>query len=97
MALFALGTAGALRSTFHRAAGTALLYGARGGALRPTYVYAGVAVAQTVLTILLLNQERAVPAAANLTAALVLLAWPATLLLLMATAVWVAWRSGSGA
>jgi hypothetical protein len=81
---FLLGAAGAVRSAFHRSAGSALLYGSPRGVFRPTYTYIGVAVAQTGLTLLLLNRGGAPPSAqANLTIALVLLAWPLTLLVLL--------------
>jgi hypothetical protein len=83
MTVFALGVAGALRSIFHRSAGTALLYGSRGGALRPTHAYIGVSAAQTVFTLVLLNHGHTLPVAVNLTAGLVLLAWPATLLVVL--------------
>ncbi len=82
---FFIGVAGAVRSAFHRSAGTALLYGSPRGVFRPTYTYIGVAVAQTGLTLLLLNKDGATapPMQVNLTIALVLLAWPLTLLVML--------------
>jgi hypothetical protein len=82
-AFFLVGVAGAVRSGFHRSAGHALVYGSPAGVFRPTYTYIGVAVAQTALTLLVLNKDGGIPASLNLTAVLVLLAWPVTLLALL--------------
>ncbi len=54
--LFVVGATGAVRSAFHRTAGTAMLYGSPQGIFRPTYTYVGVAVAQTALTLLIYNR-----------------------------------------
>ena len=72
-----------MRSAFHRTAGTALLYGSPHGIFRPTYTYVVVAVAQTVLTLLICNRDGGVSLQLNLTLALVLLAWPITLVIML--------------
>ena len=81
--LLLVGASGAVRSAFHRAAGTALLYGSQHGRFRPTFTYVGVAVAQSVLTLLILNRDGGIPLAFNLTVALLLLCWPVTLAVLL--------------
>jgi hypothetical protein len=78
-----LGAAGAARSGFHRAAGRALLYGSAGGVYRPIYVYIGVSVVQTVLTLLILNKDGGVSGRFNLVLLVGLLAWPITLLVML--------------
>jgi hypothetical protein len=83
LALFIVGASGAARSAFHRAAGSALLYGSPSGPFRPTCTYIGVSVAQTVLTLLIINKDGGVPAQLNLTLVLLLMAWPITLLVMM--------------
>jgi len=77
-----VGSAGAVRSAFHRAAGSALVYGSPRGLLRPTWTYIGVALAQTALTLVVFNKS-GVPAGVTLTLALLLLAWPLTLLVVL--------------
>ena len=81
--LFLVGASGAVRSAFHRTAGTAMLYGSPHGIFRPTYTYVGVAVAQTALTLLIYNRDGGVPLQLNLTLALLLLAWPITLVIML--------------
>jgi hypothetical protein len=83
LALFIVGASGAARSAFHRAAGSALLYGSESGPFRPTWTYIGVSVAQTVLTLLVVNKDGGVPAQLNLSLVLLLMAWPITLLVMM--------------
>jgi hypothetical protein len=80
---FVLGAAGAARSGFHRAAGRALLSGCPGGLYRPVYVYVGVSVVQTVLTLLILNKDGGLPGRLNLFLLVGLLAWPITLLVML--------------
>ncbi len=80
---FLVGAAGAVRSAFHRNAGSALTYGSPQGVFRSTYTYIGVSVAQTAFTLLILNKDGAVPGPLNLTVAMTLLAWPLTLLALL--------------
>jgi hypothetical protein len=80
--VFSIGAIGAIRSVFHRMAGTALVYGSVSGPFRAIQVYVGVSVAQTALTLLLFNKLlRDVPAGLNVALAAALLAWPLALLL----------------
>ncbi|HWM87419.1 MAG TPA: hypothetical protein VNO33_16315 [Kofleriaceae bacterium] len=72
--------AGALRSVFHRAAGSALVHGSHGGVFRPIQVYVGTAVAQTVLTLLVVRHVSDLPGSLMVGLALALLAWPMALL-----------------
>jgi hypothetical protein len=81
--LFLVGATAAVRSAFHRTAGTAMLYGSPHGIFRPTYTYVGVAVAQTALTLLICNRDGGVSLQLNLSLALVLLAWPITLVIML--------------
>jgi hypothetical protein len=81
--LFLVGASGAVRSAFHRTAGSALLYGSPQGIFRPTYTYVGVAVAQTALTLLIFNRDGGVSLQLNLTLAMLLLAWPVTLVVML--------------
>jgi len=83
LTVFLIGAFGAVRSLFHRSAGTALLYGSPGGVFRPIYVYAGVSAAQTVATLLLLNVDAGIPIQVDLTIALALMVWPVVLLVLV--------------
>jgi hypothetical protein len=80
---FLVGAAAAFRSALHRTAGSSLLYGSPQGIFRPTYTYVGVAVAQTALTLLVCNRDGGVSLQLNLTLALVLLAWPITLVIIL--------------
>ena len=77
--IFAIGAMGAVRSALHRMAGTALVYGSPRGPFHGIHLYAGVSVAQTVLTLLLLNKEGGVPTGMNVMVAVALLAWPLAL------------------
>lgn len=81
--LFLVGITGAVRSAFHRTAGTAMLYGSPQGIFRPTYTYVGVAVAQTALTLLIYNRDGGVSLQLNMTLALLLLAWPIALVVML--------------
>jgi hypothetical protein len=83
--VFAVAVLGAIRSAFHRAAGTRLLYGGIGGPLRGIRVYGYVAIAQTALTVAVLKSQLGMggPELAGL--ALTYLAWPVTLLVLTFT------------
>jgi hypothetical protein len=83
LTVFLIGAAGVIRSGFHRAAGGALLYGAPGGAFRPVYTYARVSLIHTFATLLLLNQGGGLPTLVNLTVALLLLAWPVAVLIIL--------------
>lgn len=78
--IFLIGALSAVRSAFHRGAGTALLYGAPRGPMAAVRRYVAVAGAQTVATLLLLWLVDA-PLGFEGTAALValLMAWPAAL------------------
>jgi hypothetical protein len=77
--IFVIGAMGAVRSALHRMAGTALLYGSPRGPFHGINLYAGVSVAQTAITLLLLNKQGGVPAAMNVMIAVGLLAWPLAL------------------
>lgn len=80
--IFLIGAMGAVRSALHRAAGTSLIYGSQRGPFHATQVYIGVAAAQTVLTLLILNKEGGIPAKFNIAMFLMLMAWPLALLVL---------------
>lgn len=71
-----------LRSTFHRSAGRALLYGSPKGPLHQVRVYIGVALAQSALVFVLLGDM--LPAQECLYMLAVLAAWPVTLALVLA-------------
>lgn len=86
-ALIIVGVLGALRATFHRMAGTALLdttppADAR-GPYRAVVVYAAVAAAQTLLTLLVLLDQNDISFAMAAVGAAALMAWPTTLLVVL--------------
>lgn len=83
LVVFLVGALGAIRSLFHRAAGSALVYGSAQGIFRPIHVYVAVSVVQTILTLLLINTEAKLPLVINAAIGLALLAWPAVLLVLV--------------
>jgi len=81
--IFVIGAIGCVRSIFHRIAGSALIYGSPSGPLKLINVYAIISVIQTAITILLLKKYMMVgaPAKGLVTFAILLLAWPLTLLI----------------
>jgi hypothetical protein len=74
----ALGSS-AVRSAFHRAAGTALIYGHPQGPLAPTRTYVIVSLVQTLIVLALLKTQLELPGSALFTFGSMLLAWPLTL------------------
>jgi hypothetical protein len=81
--LLAVCAAAAVRSGFHRAAGRALVFGSSHGRFFAAYVYIGVALAQSALTLWLINQRAPLAVIHNLVAALILLGWPIVLLVVL--------------
>jgi hypothetical protein len=85
--LIIIGVLGALRATFHRMAGSALLDSTPAPGERGPYhgivVYAAVAAAQTVGTLLVLLDGHDVTAAMAALSGIALMAWPVTLLVLL--------------
>ena len=75
--------AAAVRSALHRHAGGALVYGSRHGRFVPAYIYIGVAIIQSALTLWLLDQRAPLAIEHHMVAALVLLGWPITLLVVL--------------
>lgn len=80
--LFLLGASGAVRSAFHRNAGSALLYGSATGPLRAVRTYAWVGLAETALWVLVLTKSQfGLSMELTLPIAGMLAAWPITLLI----------------
>ena len=75
--LFFCGVLCGIRSAYHRAAGTSLLYGEGDAPLRAVYRYLLVSVGQTVFCVILLRQH--LPVATVMKVAAAFLAWPSTL------------------
>lgn len=79
--IFLLGASGAVRSAFHRNAGSALLYGSPAGPLRAVRTYAIVALIETALWVLIIKQMGA-PFKLTIPLVGVLAAWPITLMII---------------
>jgi hypothetical protein len=77
--VFLLGSLAVMRSAFHGAAGTSLIYGSPRGPFRGIKVYLGVALVQTFLTLLVLNQADTLTLKSVIGLASMLMAWPVAL------------------
>jgi len=78
--VFVIGALSAVRSAFHRMAGTSLLYRSTQAPMSGVNIYIGVALAQTVIVLLLFKKQGPVPASLMVTLGLALAAWPLALL-----------------
>lgn len=80
--IFVIGAVGCVRSIFHRMAGTALVYGSPQGPFQLINTYAIVSVVQTAITLFLAKKYMlaGAPAKVLVSFAIVLLAWPVTVL-----------------
>ncbi len=82
MTMFLLGIVSALRSSFHRSAGTNLLYGSPKGHLFGLKRYVLVGIVQSIVAFFLLKNME-MPTDVSLYLLVILLAWPTTLGLMM--------------
>lgn len=77
-ALFLILASGAVRSSFHRSAGSHILYGLR-QPFKGIKLYIIIALAQSVLTLFLLSTQLDIKGVALMNFALLLICWPVTL------------------
>jgi hypothetical protein len=82
--LFLLGASGVVRAVYHRIAGSGLIYGSPKGHLHGVKVYIGVALGETALWVWVFKSQFDMPGKAIFAVALLLVAWPLTLLAVLA-------------